>query len=694
MSDSSHSSTVSLPCKLCGREDDCIEKYGEKKTYKEHNFTLHYCCLLLSSGIWQRGNDDEGVYGFLVDDIKKELNRARKLRCCVCKGFGASIGCVFPRCKRGYHFPCGTENQCIFQFMDTFRSYCWEHRPVQIPPSTQSNESSPCTICLENVDRVPSYNVLRAPCCKTSWYHRDCLQYQALSAGLFFFRCTVCNNRDLFQKEMLRMGIHIPERDASWELEENAFQELLERHQHCDVEKCLCQNGRDYNIPESEWEIIRCQSCGSSGTHIACSSVEQVNQTWECAECRSISFSPVKRSRPASLNWSETIDNSGFHAEQPSPKCRRRSKRSRQVLLKQVQKHVSVILQELKSQITSSVFTMKVQSKYLWDSSLICFRKKGFSPCRTLQITFTEDNGKLADVSLPSYFKRLLDVFQSSDLFEGSDGKNLSLNMKALDDDLYYEAGRMVAVALVHGGPAPSFFSHTLFYCLIHDSHLVQPTLEDVADPNVLQAILKIQSCQKIRELNAVIAQYFNFLENTGTLRLVQTVRDKSVLVKNILAYHVIHRVQEPLQRFKEGLKTLGVLEKIQAYPTAFWSILCMKPEKLTAKVLSDTFTITYHRSLRHVQHCNALNLWEEYLVDTEDGATGVSLEDILSFATGVDSLPPAGFDPPPTILFNYDHIFPSAIKKTHSLELPGNCSYEEFRKNMDQAIRAEVNKA
>lgn len=37
-------------------------------------------------------------------------------------------------------------------------------------------------------------------------------QYQALSAGIFFFRCTVCNNKDKFQEEMLRMGIHIPEK--------------------------------------------------------------------------------------------------------------------------------------------------------------------------------------------------------------------------------------------------------------------------------------------------------------------------------------------------------------------------------------------------------------------------------------------------------------------------------------------------
>lgn len=33
----------------------------------------------MSSGIWQRGEEDEGVDGFLIADIRKEVNRAAKL---------------------------------------------------------------------------------------------------------------------------------------------------------------------------------------------------------------------------------------------------------------------------------------------------------------------------------------------------------------------------------------------------------------------------------------------------------------------------------------------------------------------------------------------------------------------------------------------------------------------------------------
>lgn len=66
------------------------------------------------------------------------------------------------------------------------------------------------------------------------------------------------------------------------------------------------------------------------------------------------------------------------------------------------------------------------------------------------------------------------------------------------------------------------------------------------------------------------------------------------------------------LLSFKQGLKTLGVLEKIQTYPEAFYSIFCHKPENLSAKILSDLFTV---RTLSDVQ---ALGFWNSYLQAVE----------------------------------------------------------------------------
>lgn len=327
MNENKPDGSQTLACVFCRKNDDCPNKYGEKKTNEKWNLTVHYYCLLMSSGIWQRGKEEEGVYGFLIEDIRKEVNRASKLKCCVCKKTGASIGCVAPRCKRSYHFPCGLQRECIFQFTGNFASFCWNHRPVQIVTPNNYRDSLPCTICLEFIEPIPTYSILRSPCCKNAWFHRDCLQVQAINAGVFFFRCTICNNSDIFQKEMLRMGIHIPEKDASWELEENAYQELLQHYEHCDVRRCRCKEGRDYNAPNSKWEIKRCQCCGSSGTHLACSSLRSWEQNWECLECRGILYNSgsFQKSKKHTLPSTNNVAINDCLLEESSPKLPRQS---------------------------------------------------------------------------------------------------------------------------------------------------------------------------------------------------------------------------------------------------------------------------------------------------------------------------------------------------------------------------------
>ncbi|XP_039393996.1 G2/M phase-specific E3 ubiquitin-protein ligase isoform X2 [Mauremys reevesii] len=729
-------------CVLCQRTDDCPEKYGEKRTYKEYNLTVHYYCLLMSSGIWQRGEEDEGVYGFLIKDIRKEVNRAAKLKCNICKKKGASIGCVAPKCKRSYHFPCGVQRECIFQFMEQFGSYCWEHRPVQKLPSDESRGSSQCTICLEFVEHFPMYNILKSPCCKNAWFHRDCLQYQALSAGVFFFRCTVCNNKDKFQKEMLRMGIHIPEKDASWELEENAYQDLLQRYQHCDARRCLCRKGRDYYKPDSKWEIKCCQCCGSRGTHLACSPIESWEENWECIECRSIfaKSGNYQNQKKRSLATSEKIDVTGRLLEEPSPKCPRQSPGSqhsfllrspkmlykesscsgtlldlpasnkmvmsisplinsssrnlsvRRMQLRIQKREASNILRQLKLQVNNTKTTrLNINRDNIWSSALKGFRGRNFNPANTMEVKFTNCKGRVeTDAfhgSKHEFFRLLMLHLQNSSLFEGSSSKNLSLDSQAIKENLYYEAGKMIAVSLVHGGVPPSFFSKTLFNCLVYGPENVKPTVEDVADFDVAQTIKMIKSSRTLASLKSTISDCYEYLTIAGCLRPMTTLCDKDMLVNDILIYHVIKRVHSPFESFRQGLKTLGVLEKLQMHPDAFSSILCHKPERLSARILGDLFTI---HCLSGVNKVKGVDFWMGYLQDVEGGESAATLEHILVFATGTSSIPPIGFEPDPSVKF-LPIKYPVGNRQLNCLELPITKTYEQFKNKMDFAISSAL---
>ncbi|XP_067895470.1 G2/M phase-specific E3 ubiquitin-protein ligase isoform X2 [Heterodontus francisci] len=684
------------PCAFCRRNDDCPEKYGEKKTYDSG---------IMSSGLYQRGKENEGIYGFLAADIKKEIYRASRMKCRVCKDRGASIGCAIARCPKSFHFPCGVENQCIFQFTGQFASYCWDHRPVQKVPPARSGSSYMCAVCLESIDPIPSYDVLKSPCCKNTWFHRQCVQYQALSAGVFFFKCTICNNKDEFQNEMLRMGIHVPEKDASWELEENAFQELLQRYQRCDARRCLCKNGREYAEPDSKWDIVLCKYCGSSGTHLACSLLASCMENWECPECRDIVYESEKL-RGRRLGGEIKSPKRKFPDNQESlhsPKHPRLSSET----LKECKKcqifasrSLTDILKDLRSQIELNVISgISVDRTNVWEGALREMRRKTFSPTSTICVQFSDDARNPQDAvdqgnPCHEFFCLLMHHLENSVLFEGSTtSKNMTLNSRALRWDWYYEAGRMIALSIVHGGPSPNFFSTTLFNCLAYGPEVTEPTMEDVTHFEVIQKIKKIKESSTLEELKLSVNENADYLSIAGCLRPVWSLDDKEMLVKDVLTFHVISRVRSPFERFCEGLKVLGVLENIQKYPEVFSELLCYKPQKLTAVTFEKLFSINFSPDGNGmIAESRVVGFWRDYLADVEDGTTKASFEEILTFATGTNVIPVISFLPGPSIKFLHSdgiiqYRFPTGQTCLNCLKLPISKTYEEFKECMDFAI-------
>ena len=72
-------------------------------------------------------------------------------------------------------------------------------------------QNSTCIICLDLVEDKKSYRTMVCPACQHAWFHRSCIQKQAVHAGVCF-RCLHCRNEDQFVMEMLTMGIRISKR--------------------------------------------------------------------------------------------------------------------------------------------------------------------------------------------------------------------------------------------------------------------------------------------------------------------------------------------------------------------------------------------------------------------------------------------------------------------------------------------------
>ncbi|NWI71132.1 G2E3 ligase, partial [Todus mexicanus] len=86
--------------------------------------------------------------------------------------------------------------------------FCSEHSPAQEVEATREEDTA-CLLCTDPVEDL-SYRNMVCPACVHAWFHRECIQGQALRSGLFFFRCPNCRDTETFLPEMLNMGIRVP----------------------------------------------------------------------------------------------------------------------------------------------------------------------------------------------------------------------------------------------------------------------------------------------------------------------------------------------------------------------------------------------------------------------------------------------------------------------------------------------------
>ncbi|XP_061079128.1 G2/M phase-specific E3 ubiquitin-protein ligase isoform X2 [Conger conger] len=646
---------------------------------------------LMSSGVYQRGQEDEGIHGFLVEDIKREVQRSSRLRCGVCKKKGASVGCSIRRCRKTVHLPCGIKEEFVFQFTGLFPSFCREHRPTQ-SQALLSPICMPlsCSVCLDTIEPVLSYSVLKCPCCHSSWFHRDCVQHQAYSAALFFFKCTICSNKEQFQQEMLRMGIHIPERDASWELEENAYVELLQVYQHCDALKCSCHGGRQYSTRVGKWEIVRCKFCGSRGTHRECSSLKLYEDRWACVDCISAvngddALPKLRSSRSELMKERRSLKrSSSFRSSLVRKRSSMQASSPREILCR-LARQISLV--------QSIPVVMKGDGAF--KAALRFLRHPNFTPYHGLAVRFTGDEQCHNSENLRRFMWLLVNEIQNSTLFEGPENaKNLMLNSQALRDDLYFDAGCLLALSLVHRGPPPCFFSRALYQTLFHSQQDSPLTLQVLGNTLFAAKVKMIKDAESIEELKEAIFSASEYLEVAGCLRKVVSLSDKDMLVEDMLNFHLVTRVHLPLQRFREGLKTLGLFDQIQMDPEAFSTLFCSPPHKISADSVANLFSVQFSDDEdKKTKETRMASFWKQYLLECEVGKSVTSLEEVLIFATSVDVEPALGFSPAPSISFQHSvdsvDLLPQRQPEKNHLLLPVLRSYQLFKRHMEYAVSA-----
>ncbi|KAL6489246.1 hypothetical protein MHYP_G00029870 [Metynnis hypsauchen] len=330
----------------------------------------------------------------------------------------------------------------------------------------------------------------------------------------------------------------------------------------------------------------------------------------------------------------------------------------------------------------------------VWDGAVRGFQRSTYSDNNDMFIKFNDDAGCLEeglDTGGPrrEFLTLLMSHLRNRPIFDGPpENRYLVCNSRAARDDEYFLAGKMLAVSIVHGGPAPHFLSKNLVNHIIGNPSF-SATVEDVKDEEIGKVLQQILEAESEESLQNVILQNSTMFQTAGCLRGVKAC-EKQAFVEEYLRWYIIDRNHSAIERFKDGLASLGFLPALQQHSSVLSPVLCFSAKALTASDLETMFRpdLSPTGSNRRQKEGKTLGFWADYLLDSEEKMTAVSLEDLLMFATGLAALPPAGIMPPPRLEFLSDSPFPVANTCANTLKLPLLESYSVFKENMDFGIQ------
>nr|XP_024658126.1 G2/M phase-specific E3 ubiquitin-protein ligase [Maylandia zebra] len=304
------------------------------------------------------------------------------------------------------------------------------------------------------------------------------------------------------------------------------------------------------------------------------------------------------------------------------------------------------------------VSRFNISRSAVWDGAVRGFRRSTYSDNYDMFIKFNDDAGSFKDgldTGGPrrEFLTLLMGSLRNRPIFDGPpESRYLVYNSRAARQDEYFLAGKMIAVSIVHGGPAPHFLSKNLVNHITGNQSF-SATVEDVQDEEITKVLHQVLKAESEESLHNLILQNSTIFQTAGCLRNVKPC-EKQAFVEEYLRWYILERNQSVIQRFKDGLESLNFLSALQKHSSVLAPLLCFSAKALTASELESMFRPDLSPAGSNKRHKEVLTLgfWADYLLDCEEKATAVCLEDLMMFATGLTAVPPAGMTPPPCIQF------------------------------------------
>ena len=289
------------------------------------------------------------------------------------------------------------------------------------------------------------------------------------------------------------------------------------------------------------------------------------------------------------------------------------------------EKPVAEILEGLATKINNFGLTkLNIARNFIWEGAKRALTRKSFSSTHRLSVKFTDDSGNSEGAvdwggPMREFFTLVLQYIHDSNLLCGPENrKYLSFNFKLLEDNDYYIAGLIVAMSLVHGGPAPHFLSPVMYQALTTNLPLIVQ-IDDVYDHELRSSLKALSDAATVDEAKryTVEGNLATVLDLAGTMAMpMNTLNDIQKVVHSTAEWFVLGRCKPALESFRDGLSSLGLLDAIKKHPNQFRPLFCDQPVKLTAEGMERLFKVKASPagSSKAVTESLVLSRWSDYL--------------------------------------------------------------------------------
>ncbi|KAJ4926028.1 hypothetical protein JOQ06_008213 [Pogonophryne albipinna] len=363
---------------------------------------------------------------------------------------------------------------------------------------------------------------------------------------------------------------------------------------------------------------------------------------------------------------------------------------------------LAVLLSDFRKEFVSDglVSNICIRRKKLLESAIKAISRVTFCWNNSPYIEFVGEDGDDMGGPQREFFRLLMiEVQTSMGIFEGKAGQVfLTYDQAALDGHKYFQAGRLIAWSVAHGGPCIKALDPSLYQLMCgQEPQLEQFDCSVLPDPDVQSRAKRILQCKTAEDLSALQQDLGDWISECGVPGIFSaTIGEIPKIYSYVVKHYIFLRTAKMVNQFTEGMNAFGKLwDLVRNNWIAFLPCFTNMRTPLTKSSFKAIFKYEYSpRGTNHREkEEDTIYSWELVLNLIEDKLTELTFEDLLIFITGADEVPTLGFPNKPSIDFYTQEAgvrrLPYASTCAMTLFLPrGITEEQELHNILNQSVK------